>query len=669
MQKTIDNFPYPKYNQLVMQKRNFKKYFKKKKESALIMRKQTKLVAVLSTAALLAIGASMTSFAATGWAEEDGTWVYYNRDGERATDQWKKSGNNWYWLDSNGEMAIDQLIEDGDNYYYVDINGVMAANQWVAIDNEDAGQDDEPDHYWYYFQANGKALTQGDNDKVSLKTVNGKKYAFDDEGKMLFGWVDENSAERVDDTDGDAFKEGTYYFGGEDDGAMTVGWLQLDVTYDEATNDEYKYTAPVFNDDEDQTRWFYFKSNGKKIYAEDGDRTKDKTINGKKYAFDEYGAMVAEWSLDEEDLEGKSLASYSDAVKSGKIDAGKASANDIVTGKAFNAKYSEAWKYFNSVEDGARVSKGWFKVVPAEYLNDEKYNDDEDYWYYADGSGNLYAGEFKTIKGKKYAFRNDGRMIDGLKFIYEDKDAQSLTVWADDDDPYRFDSEDDFDDNAPLYEAAGYYCYYFGNGDDGAMRTNKTTVEIDGENFNFYFEKSGGKKGAGLTGEKDDKFYQSGKLLKADTDDKYSVVQRQLVKKTDGTINSELDVVTTKDSTTTEVYNMLDDVDELLTVAKDTGVEILTIDDLNSEAYKNKADSILKAANINKDLEDLREVYIFGTKDDNGNFKASELNTKDYFLVNTSGKVFDSKGRHKDGSDYYYALTSGGKIAGIYVED
>ena len=36
------------------------------------MKKQTKLVAVLSTAALLAIGASMTSFAATGWAEEDG---------------------------------------------------------------------------------------------------------------------------------------------------------------------------------------------------------------------------------------------------------------------------------------------------------------------------------------------------------------------------------------------------------------------------------------------------------------------------------------------------------------------------------------------------------------------------------------------------------------------
>jgi len=385
--KTVYTFPYPKYNQLVMQKRNFKKYFKKKKESALIMRKQTKLVAVLSTAALLAIGASMTSFAATGWAEEDGTWVYYNRDGERATDQWKKSGNNWYWLDSNGEMAIDQLIEDGDNYYYVDINGVMAANQWVAIDNEDAGQDDEPDHYWYYFQANGKALKNGDNSKVALKTVNGKKYAFDDEGKMLFGWVAADNAERIDNTDGDGFKEGDYYFGGEDDGAMTVGWLQMDITYDEATND-YEI-APVFNEDEDQTRWFYFKSNGKKVKAENNDVQKGKTINGKKYEFDQYGAMTAEWSLDVE------KASIAEVLGSQSTATTNSNAN--------TAKYAQQWRYFQDVENGARISKGWFKVVAAEYLNYEKYNDDEDAWYYADGSGKLYAAEFKTIKGKKYA--------------------------------------------------------------------------------------------------------------------------------------------------------------------------------------------------------------------------------------------------------------------------
>ena len=122
------------------------------------MRKQTKLVAVLSTAALLAVGASMTSLAATGWVEEDSTWVYYDKDGGRVTDKWAKSGDNWYYLDGSGEMAIDTLIEDGGNYYYLDVNGVMVTNQWVAIENENAGTDNEPDEWWYYFQANGKAL-------------------------------------------------------------------------------------------------------------------------------------------------------------------------------------------------------------------------------------------------------------------------------------------------------------------------------------------------------------------------------------------------------------------------------------------------------------------------------------------------------------------------------
>ena len=603
------------------------------------MKKQTKLVAVLSTAALLAIGASMTSFAATGWAEEDGTWVYYNRDGERATDSWKKSGNNWYYLDSDGEMAIDQLIEDGDNYYYVDINGVMASNQWVAIENEDAGEDDEPEHYWYYFQANGKALTNGDNDKVSLKTINGKKYAFDDEGKMLYGWVDDASAERLDNTDGDGFKDADYYFGGEDDGAMTTGWLQIDITYDEAINDDYKYTAAAFNDDEDQTRWFYFKSNGKKIFAEDGDRTKDKTINGKKYAFDEYGAMVAEWSLDEEDL-GTNPQAFTSSV---------ASSAEVITGKAFDSKYTESWKYFSSVEDGARVSKGWFKVVPAEFLNEDKYNDDEDFWYYADGSGNLYAGEFKTIKGKKYAFRNDGRMLNGLKFIKEDADNQSLSVYADDDDTWNFDNEDDFLDHAAeFYEPEGYKCFYFGDGDDGAMRTNKTNVEIDGENHNFYFEKSGGNKGAGVTGEEDDKLYQSGMLLKADSDDKYIVVEKTTHVNADGKAEYS-------------TYRKLDDAKEFMNAEG-----VVVKDELDG---KNGNEAVNIGNGNTKKAEDLSEAYSITYKTE-ANSKGDK---KEYILVNTSGKIVDGKGKNKDGSDYYYVTekkaNGENSIVAIYVED
>ena len=164
------------------------------------MRKQTKLVAVLSASALLAMGASMTSFAATGWTQEDGTWYYYDRDGSRVTDEWKKSGNYWFWLDDDGEMATDMLVEDDDDYYYVDVNGVMVTNRWVAVDNEDAGDEDEPDQYWYYFQSNGKAYKGSDNSSTTkFKTINGKKYAFDDEGRMLYGWVQDGERQTGDD--------------------------------------------------------------------------------------------------------------------------------------------------------------------------------------------------------------------------------------------------------------------------------------------------------------------------------------------------------------------------------------------------------------------------------------------------------------------------------------
>ena len=577
------------------------------------MKKQTKLVAVLSTAALLAIGASMTSFAATGWAEEDGTWVYYDRNGDKVTDKWAKSGNNWYYLDGNGEMAVDTLIEDGDNYYYVDVNGVMAANQWVAIDNEDAGQDDEPEHYWYYFQANGKALKQGDNSNVALKTINGKKYAFDDEGKMLYGWVKSDDASRIDNSDNDAFKEADYYFGGEDDGAMTTGWLLADVTYDEATNDHE--IAPAFNEDEDQSRWFYFKSNGKMVKAADADKTKEKTINGKKYAFDVTGAMVAEWSLDKEKAsDNLATTNFADYEKDGKT-----------------AKYSQAWRYFNSVEDGSRVSKGWFKVVAAEYLNKSKYDDDEDAWYYADGSGNIYAGEFKTIKGKKYAFRTDGRMINGLKFIQKDTNGKITDVKADDDDP-NFDTEDDFINHAiSFYLKNNYECYYFGGSDDGAMRTNKTNITIDGDNFNFYFEKSGSNKGAGLTGEKDDKYYLAGMLVKAGSDEKYQVVKK--VTLSNGKVAYQK---------IADAKKFLDSVAHTTPSADSNGK--VTIGGTNAGAIIKKND-------------DLKEAYDITTPSDN------------YFLVNTSGSVVDKKSKSKDGDDYVYVTAKGGKILGVYVED
>ena len=572
------------------------KYFKKKKESAFIMRKQTKLVAVLSTAALLALGASMSSFAATGWQEENGTWVYYDKNGDKETEKWEKSGDNWFYLNDDGEMATDVIVEYNDNYYYVDENGSMVSNKWVSIENEDydGNNEDEPANHWYYFGANGKAYKgSSSSNSANFKVINGKKYIFDDEGKMLYGWINNEGTRETGD---DKWQGGVYYCGDENDGAQSLGWKYLDIVDNNYLDDENPgvSSSRVF-DDENQTRWFYFNTNGKKFASKDA-----KTINGKKYSFDKDGRMNAEWVIYDATPTTATLPTAT------------------ITATYGSAEYTQNWRYFGSPEDGARVTKGWFKVVPDYYLNTGKYNDDEDSWYYSDRNGKLVAGKIETINGKKYAFDETGRMKDGLKFIKFEGTSKTVIaeMLADDNDDFPFDTEDNFKKNAPKLDAAGYYAYYFGGGEDGSMKINKQNLSIDGETFGFLFNKSGGYKGAGKTGVDNKKYYQSGMMLAAAKDDKYSVVKEY------------------KEGTKV-VYT------------------ILTTDDFLDEA---------KVGNI-----EVKDETVKGNSD----YKAISYKKSDvkYYLVNTSGTLQKSKTKAKDGNDRCYKVDGNGVIQAIYVED
>ena len=126
------------------------------------MRKQNKLVAVLSATALLAIGASMTSFADTPhWDMEDGEWVYLDKNGDKVTDEWKKSNGQWYYLNEDGVMAKDTLIDHNDDRYYVDATGAKVTNTWVSTDNDDLLDDEDINTVWFYFDAKGKATGYG----------------------------------------------------------------------------------------------------------------------------------------------------------------------------------------------------------------------------------------------------------------------------------------------------------------------------------------------------------------------------------------------------------------------------------------------------------------------------------------------------------------------------
>ena len=136
------------------------------------MRKQTKLVAVLSAAALLAMGASMTSFAA-GWEKDDaGVWHYYDKDDEMVTGEWRKDGAKWFYLDDDGDMLTDAWVDDE---YYVGADGAMLVNQWAKTASEDAVDDpDEDGDHWFYFGSKGKKVSN-DKKKIGGKLISSMK--------------------------------------------------------------------------------------------------------------------------------------------------------------------------------------------------------------------------------------------------------------------------------------------------------------------------------------------------------------------------------------------------------------------------------------------------------------------------------------------------------------
>ena len=471
------------------------------------MRKQTKIAALISAAAVLSVGGAMTAFAATGWQQENGTWVYYNRNEEKVTESWQKSGDYWFYLDDNGEMATDSIIDDNDNTYYVDINGVMVTNRWVAVDNENAGDENEPNQWWYYFGANGKAYKRSDSatNDVSLKTINGKKYTFDTDGKMQYGWVKDGETQY----DENAWQDAEYYFGDENDGSMAEGWREIAITDDQAADlqpGDYYWEV-------DQTRWFYFKASGKKEKNQTG-----KTINGRKYGFDEYGRMNAGWFTGA--TLSNTVATYSNTT--GTYSDGQG-----------NPDYSGSFMYFSTPEDGARSTKGWFKVTPGYYLNKSKYEDGADAWYYSDGSGKIVANQIKTINGKKYAFDNYGRMISG--FVVLQMKANTIGAgYSTKDIVQKVDSDSAYDTsdnyvkfvkaNDSMFSSGELKSYFFGGSDDGSMKTGKQSVEMDGEKLTFEFEKNGSAKGAGVNGMSDHRFYVGGKLTTADSDSKIEIV-------------------------------------------------------------------------------------------------------------------------------------------------
>ena len=355
------------------------------------MRKQTKLVAVLSAAALLAMGASMTSFA--GWEkDDDNIYHYYDADGEMVTDEWKKDEGKWFYLNEDGDMLTNSWVDDE---YYVDDHGAMVVNGWVkTYSDEDQDDPDEDGEHWYYFGSKGKKVTD------DTKKINGKTYLFDEDGQMQYGW------QEIDNQG--------YYFGGEDEGWRAESqwlWLERSGLGDEDEDEQDQVLGCVEDNDIcDDECWYWFQSSGK-VYKD----AAKKKINGRYYMFNEHGQMLYEW------------------INSNKVN--KPGSNAQLDGDATVTASASEMLYYNVVEEGWR-GDGWYEIDGAEDMGADNDTD----WYYIDDGEITYANKTtdaagitddndpvyvmrKKIKasGNKYfAFNEKGQMQTGLQYVNDD---------------------------------------------------------------------------------------------------------------------------------------------------------------------------------------------------------------------------------------------------------
>ena len=464
------SFSYTKYNDLVMQL-GISKNFKKKKESALTMRKQMKIAAVVSAAALLALGASITSFAASKgtWKYEDGEWYCYDKDGYVYENTFCLSNGKEFYVGDDGAMVRSSWVEYDGDYYFVNSAGQKITNDWRLTTPYD---DDSAEEQWFFFQSNGKMAT---NKKL---TVKGKTYFFDTDGKMLTGWVQESGDDYVEATDTGVAN--TYYC--DETGArLTKAWV-------------WDYAPGVEDDDSnEEEHWFYLKSNGK---IQTG---KASNINGQTYFFDEEGKMLTGWVAESDNDAYYSIQGSDD--------------NEDYFVELANVADQGMKAYYCTPEDGHVKKNKWIKLWKPEHAYDED-EDNGKKWFYLNKSGEVYIPSESNATGTKYKFEEGQLAVDTENVSISEKKINGKDYL--------------FNENGEMLSGFLKYnngMYYLGGSDDGIIKTGSQSIKDDvDDTYRFYFETSGNDKGKGVTGNKSGKLYYDGMLIKAE-DYRYEIAE------------------------------------------------------------------------------------------------------------------------------------------------
>ena len=330
-------------------------------------------------------------------------WVLGGADGYLVTG-WKQVGSVWYYFYPDWPIMCTGTYKIGDEYHLFNNDGAWQVSTkkagWVS-----SGKD------WYYLNTDEEGygwFIQGYDKKNPERVVINKTcYAFDENGKLMTGWIEQEYGWSDGASD--------WYYA-DKDGALVRGWKQI--------GGKWYYFTKCYVDYDELTYiygpWMYY-NNVYWIYSSEQDE------KGTPYCFTKSGEMLTNawyhivWNYED----GDSWDAWCHASASGVVDTGwfkdggkwyysgesgiiwmdcpvyDKDNNEYWLGKdgamllGWQQVYDTDWSYFK--DSGAMVKKDWVQYGGK--------------WYYFDENGLMVHDGTLNINGTDYKFDANGACV------------------------------------------------------------------------------------------------------------------------------------------------------------------------------------------------------------------------------------------------------------------
>ena len=366
-----------------------------------------------------------------GWDITTNGTFYYTWDGSRAESKGIQINGYWYYFQENGKMLSNGWREKAGGYYYYDSNGHMATNKGLQIDG-----------FWYYFTSSGKRLQSGFRQKgtdwyyyddkghmlnnIELD-IDGLHYKFLNSGAAFKGWDNTTSGTFYYTEDGSRAAgkglliDGYWYYFQENGKMLSNGWREKAGGYYYYDSNGHMVANKGLQID---GFWYYFTSSGKRLQSDFRQKGTD------WYYYDDNGRMLSNIELDINGLHCKFLNSGAayigwDVTSNGTFYYTKDGSRATDRGMQING----FWYYFQ--RNGKMLVNDWR----------EKTGD----FYYYDSNGHMTANKGLKIEGFWYYFTASGKMLTGWR--------QKGNDW------YYYDGNGHMVSDCTIYIAGYKYCF------------------------------------------------------------------------------------------------------------------------------------------------------------------------------------------------------------------